>query len=64
MLKTSESHKGAEECLLSDVLETGDLPQKYYLSPRACQGILKRAEKRGKKLPDVLYLALQAANQL
>jgi hypothetical protein len=58
MLKTSESHKGAEECLLSDVLEVGNLQQKYYLSPKACQGILNRAEKRGKKLPKALYQAL------
>src|SRR5690606_30024728 len=27
---------------------------KYYLSQRACQGILRRAEKRGKELPQVL----------
>jgi hypothetical protein len=44
-------------------LETGELPQRYFLSATACQGILRRAEKRGKKLPDALYLALQAANQ-
>ncbi len=58
MLNTLESHKDADECLLSDVLETGDLPQKYYLSPRACEGILRRAEKRGKQLPPMLYQAL------
>jgi len=58
MLNTSESHKDADECLLSDVLETGDLPQKYYLSPRACQGILNRAERRGKVLPAMLKAAL------
>ena len=61
MLKTSESHKDAEGCLLSDVLETGDLPQKYYLSPTACAGILRRAEARNKQLPMALYHALQAA---
>ena len=59
-LKTSESHKDAEECLLSDVLEIGNLPQKYYLSPTACQGILRRAESRGKILPTALQKALQA----
>jgi hypothetical protein len=57
-LNTLESPKDADECLLSDVLETGNLPQKYYLSPRACQGILNRAERRGKKLPIALYQAL------
>jgi hypothetical protein len=58
-LKTSESHKDAEGCLLSDILETGELPQKYYLSPTACAGILRRAEKRGKTLPHLLQAALE-----
>ena len=60
MLNTLESHKDADECLLSDVLEIGNLPQKYYLSPTACQGILRRAEARGKILPTALQKALQA----
>ena len=63
-LKTSESHKDADVCLLSDVLETGNLPQKFYLSPRACQGILSRAEKRGKKLPPLLKVALETSAQM
>ena len=62
-LKTSESHKDAEECLLSDVLEIGNLPQKYYLSPKACKGILRRAEQRSKKLPNMLEEALQQSAQ-
>jgi hypothetical protein len=47
-------------CSLSDILETGDVPQRYYLSVKACAGILRRAEKRGKELPPQLALALQA----
>jgi hypothetical protein len=35
-------------CSLSDILETGDVPQRYYLSAKACSGILRRADKRGK----------------
>jgi len=31
------------------------------LSPKACQGILRRAEKRGKELPSALLKALMAA---
>lgn len=31
---------------LSDILETGDVPQRYYLTAKACRGILRRAEKR------------------
>src|SRR5210317_84637 len=57
-LKTSESHSEEEECLLSDILETGNLLPRYYLSPVACNGILRRAKKRGKKLPPTLYQAL------
>ena len=47
-------------CSLSDILETGDVPQRYYLTARACAGILRRAEKRGKTLPVALQAALQA----
>jgi DNA (cytosine-5)-methyltransferase 1 len=43
--------------LLSQILE-GNVPQKYYLSARACQGILARASRRGKPLPDILRQAI------
>jgi DNA (cytosine-5)-methyltransferase 1 len=45
---------------LSDILETGDVPQRFFLSATACKGILRRAERRGKKLPEVLRVALTA----
>ena len=48
-------------CSLSDVLETGDVPRRYYLSGKSCRGILRRAGKRGKDLPQALRLALEAA---
>ena len=47
---------------LSEVLETGTLPQRYCLSSKACLGILKRAERRGKKLPQMLRQALEQAS--
>ena len=59
-LSTSEWPKDAAVCSLSDTLETGDLPQRYSLSAIACQGILRRADKRGKKLPERLQQALEA----
>ena len=59
-LNTSEWPSDADVCLLSDTLETGDVPQRFYLSAKACQGILRRAEKRGKKLPSALQAALEA----
>ena len=36
-----------------------NVPQMYYLSPKACQGILRRASARGKELPEVLRIALE-----
>jgi len=59
-LSSTEFHSAAAVCSLSDVLETGDVPQRFYLSAKACQGILRRAEKRGKKLPEQLQRALAA----
>ena len=58
MLEPSRNVEGV--CSLSDVLETGDVPQRYFLTPKACAGILRRAEKRGKTLPIQLHHALQA----
>ena len=58
-LSISEWPKDADVCLLSDILETGDLPQRYFLSKRACTGILRRAENRGKELPPSLQAALE-----
>ena len=62
-LNSSVSHSGEKECTssLSKVLETGELPQRFYLSQKACAGILRRAEKRGKKLPPMLDQALRQA---
>lgn len=48
---------------LSEVLEL-NVSEKYYLSPRACAGILRRAEKRGKELPDILKTALEKQIEL
>lgn len=38
---------------LSQILQP-DAPEKYYLSRRACEGILRRAQRRGKALPPML----------
>jgi hypothetical protein len=58
-LNTSEWPSAAAVCSLSDTLETGAVPQRFFLSAKACQGILRRAEKRGKKLPSALKMALE-----
>ena len=43
---------------LSEFLEART-PPKYSLSARACEGIIRRAEKRGKPLPSILRDALE-----
>ena len=52
--------RGAAVCFLSDIL-CPDAPQEYFLSPTACEGIIRRAERRGRSLPPVLKTALQEA---
>jgi len=54
------SHSDGSVSSLSDILETGDHLRPYYLSPRACAGILRRAAKRDKTLPAALERALSA----
>ena len=49
-----------KESFLSRILQlTEDVPEKYYLSPRVCLGILRRAKERGKELPEELRIALE-----
>lgn len=57
-LNFTEWPNDAGVCSLSEVLET-DVPQKFFLSPAACRGILRRAAKRGRELPPALRAALQ-----
>ena len=58
-LNTSECPKDAVESSLSAILQE-DVPSKYYLTRKACLGILRRASERGKNLPEQLELALKA----
>ena len=53
-----ESPSAAVESRLSQILEDTPHP-KYFLSAKACQGILRRAERRGKELPPELKTALE-----
>jgi hypothetical protein len=59
-LNILEYPSGAVASSLSDILEIGEVPERYYLSGTACRGILRRAEKRGKELPEALKSALLA----
>lgn len=56
-LNIGEYPREENASLLSQILEV-NAPEKYYLSKRACQGIMTRASRRGKKLPDLLQTAL------
>lgn len=58
MLNFGESPNVVEESGLSQILED-NVPQRYYLSARACVGVLRRAERRGKELKPILKLALE-----
>lgn len=60
MLNIAEFINEERESTLSQILEV-NVPEKYYLSSRACQGILRRAERRGKELPPMLKEALEEA---
>lgn len=66
--RTAFSTRAISECpsvvvasSLSAILEaTQSVPPAYSLSTKACAGILRRAEKRGKKLPPQLEAALRS----
>lgn len=54
---TGACPSAVRESTLSQILDL-NAPEKYSLSPTACAGIIRRAEKRGKELPDMLQEAL------
>ena len=56
-LNIGESPRDAVESRLSQILEERP-PEKYSLSARACQGILRRAKAKKKQLPQELESVL------
>ena len=54
----SEWRNDADVCLLSSILETGNVGPQYYLSQKDCTALLHRAEARGKSLPAAFKEAL------
>ena len=58
-LNTGVSPREGRVSSLSRILEDSP-PRKYYLSRKACLGILRRASERGKPLPSQLEAALKA----
>lgn len=60
MLSSLEYPNAVVESSLSDVLETtGNHLHKYLISRKAAEGILRRANKRGKTLPEPLQKVLE-----
>lgn len=59
-LAFSESPNVAAEYILSEVQES-QVDSKYFLSPKAARGILRRAGRRGRRLPPRLHEALMTA---
>ena len=62
MHNTSESPNDEGACssrLVSILIPAKDVPPRYFLSQKACAGILRRAENRGKVLPERLKIALE-----
>lgn len=58
MRSTEESPSAENASTLSQILQE-QVPEKYYLSPKACLGILRGASVRGKELPELLKKALE-----
>gem|GEM_PF-5694726 len=58
-----ECPSAAVESRLSQILEE-EAHSKYFLGGRACKGVLRRAEARGKKLPPLLKEVLEKQSGL
>ena len=58
-----QSRSAGDVSSLSDILVRGSIPQRYYLTAKCAEGILRRAERRGKPLPPVLKAALIRQSQ-
>jgi hypothetical protein len=52
-IDTTEFPKDAEECLLSDIMET-IVPSEYFLTARTARGMLRSAKKRLSLSPSLL----------
>ena len=53
-----QSRSAGSVSSLSDILVSGNIPPRYYLTVKCAEGILRRAARRGKTLPPVLKEAL------
>src|SRR6267154_6455559 len=58
IVSSSEYPNDAVVCSLSEVLEK-EAPPRFYLSPKAAAGTIRRAKRWGKKLPEALRADLE-----
>ena len=56
---TSASPSHAKESSLLDAIETGEVPDKYFLSPNAAKGIMRRTDQMGRRLFPPLRKSLE-----
>ncbi len=56
---TSESPSRAKECTLLPAIETRNVPERYFLSPNAAKGILRRTDRMGRTLFPPLRKSLE-----
>jgi hypothetical protein len=60
MLNTLEyPSEGSVSSSLADVVQTQQVQQKYYLTIKAAEGVLRRSNRNGKLLPDQLQKAFE-----
>ena len=57
--KTSESPSNAVASTLLPCIEIGEIPEKYFLSPNAATGILRRVDQMGRNLPPSFRQSLE-----
>lgn len=58
-LNTSESPNNVVVSTLLGSIEAGEVPEKYFLSPNAATGILRRVDRMGRNLPPSFRQSLE-----
>lgn len=58
-VKTSESPNSVAGSTLLQCIETGEVPEKYFLSQNAATGILRRVDRMGRNLPPSFRRSLE-----
>ena len=57
--RTSESPSNVGASTLLPCIEAGEIPEKYFLSPNAATGILRRVDQMGRNLPQSFRRSLE-----